>query len=263
MVDLSVFICPVRDCRLPLTYGEKTILCAKGHSFDISRSGYINLLQPQDRRSRQPGDTAEAIQGRRQLHESGQTQIFLQEISQIGSFTSTDTVLDIGCGEGFYLGNMTQNAGCSGYGIDISTASIDLAAKRYPHCRWIVANADRLIPLSEQSCSVITSITARMNPEEFHRVIRPDGRLLIAIPSPEDLIELRGTGRDRTERTINSFQHLFEPIQQKRITTRAFLSPEMVQGLAASIYRPQSTSRTEPTQVTFGLDLLLFHPRKR
>ena len=58
-----MLLCPVRDCHLPLAREGKRLVCARGHSFDISSTGYVNLLQPQDRQSKQPGDTADAVKG--------------------------------------------------------------------------------------------------------------------------------------------------------------------------------------------------------
>src|SRR5208282_1856570 len=78
-----MLICPVRGCHLALIREERRLLCARGHSFDVARSGYINLLQPQDRRSNQPGDTAAAVAGRRRLHERGVTEALLQAIADI------------------------------------------------------------------------------------------------------------------------------------------------------------------------------------
>ena len=71
------------------------------------------------------------------------------------------------------------------------------AAKRYPDCEWIVANADRFVPYADATFTRVLTITARMNSSEFRRVLRDDGRLLVAIPAPDDLVELRGAGRDR------------------------------------------------------------------
>ena len=62
-----MLLCPVRDCHMALVREERRLLCARGHSFDVARSGYINLLQPQERRSKQPGDTAAALLGRRRI----------------------------------------------------------------------------------------------------------------------------------------------------------------------------------------------------
>jgi len=55
-----------------------------------------------------------------------------------------------------------------------------------------VANADRFVPYSDRSFSIVLSITARMNSGEFRRVLRNDGRLLVGIPAPDDLLGLRG-----------------------------------------------------------------------
>ena len=68
-----MLLCPVRDCRLPLARAERRLTCPNTHSFDVARSGYINLLQPQDRRSKRPGDTPAAVQSRRRLHDLGVT----------------------------------------------------------------------------------------------------------------------------------------------------------------------------------------------
>jgi 23S rRNA (guanine745-N1)-methyltransferase len=62
-----MLLCPVRDCHMALGRAERRLLCPRGHSFDVARSGYINLLQPQERRSKQPGDTVAAVAARRRL----------------------------------------------------------------------------------------------------------------------------------------------------------------------------------------------------
>ena len=200
-----MLLCPVRDCHLDLERGGRRLYCTCGHSFDFARSGYVNLLQPQERRSKLPGDTADAVAARRRLHDRGVTGPLLQGITSILEPLATDVVLDAGCGDGFYLGSLAEQFGFDAHGVDISIPAIDAAARRFPKCEWIVANADRQIPYADQSFSIILSITARMNTEEFQRVLRNDGRLLVAIPAPEDLIELRGVGRDRAARTIETF----------------------------------------------------------
>ncbi len=171
------------------------MLCPRGHSFDIARSGYINLLQPQDRRSKQPGDTAEAIAGRRRLHDLGVMEPLLKAMVDFSGAGTHDVALDAGCGDGYFLGNLAARTGVKGHGIDISIPAVDAAARRYPECEWIVANADRFVPYADRSFSVVLSITARMNAGEFRRVLRDGGQLLVAIPAPDDLVELRGAGR--------------------------------------------------------------------
>jgi 23S rRNA (guanine745-N1)-methyltransferase len=251
-------VCSVRDCGMPLVREERRLVCPRGHSFDVARSGYINLLQPQDRRSKQPGDAAPAVRARRRLHDRGVTEPLLRAIGEFAGARGSDIVLDAGCGDGFYLGSLARENGFDAHGIDISTPAIDAAARRYPGCEWIAANADRLVPYADQSFSIVLSITARMNAHEFRRVLRDDGKLLVAIPAPDDLIELRGAGRDRAARTIETFASRFTLADRRSVSTAADLDAESVNDLLLSIYRPMRSRPAGAMRVTFSLDLLLF-----
>jgi len=257
-----MLLCPVRNCHLPLVREERRLLCARGHSFDVARSGYINLLQPQERRSKQPGDTPAALRARRRLHDLGTTGPLLHPIAEIIAPSPGDIVLDAGCGEGFYLATLARQTGFSAHGVDISVPAIDAAARRYPECEWIVANADRFVPYADRSFSIVLSITARMNASEFRRVLRDDGRLLVALPAPDDLIELRGAGRDRVDRTVETFAPNFQLADCRRVSTTADLDAAAVHDVLLLIYRPMRSKPAEAMRVTFSLDLLLFRPLK-
>ena len=253
-----MLLCPVRDCHLALAREKVRLVCPRAHSFDVARSGYINLLQPQERRSKKPGDTAAAIAARRRLHDRGMTEPVLHAIADMMAASPNDVVLDAGCGDGFYLGSLARLAGFNAHGIDISTAAIDAAARRYPECEWIVANADGFVPFADGSFSFVLSITARMNSGEFRRVLQPGGRLIVALPAPDDLIELRGSGRDRTARAIETFARDFTLVDQRRVTTTADLDAAGVHDVLLSIYRPMRSQPVSAMRVTFSLDLLLF-----
>ena len=255
-----MLLCPVRGCHMALVHDERRLFCSRRHSFDVARSGYINLLQPQERRSRRPGDTAAAIAGRRRLHDSGVTQPLLHAIAEIMAASPSDIVLDAGCGEGFYLGTCARQTGFDAHGIDISIPAVDAAARRYPGCEWIVGNADRFVPYADRSFSIVMSITARMNASEFQRVLRDDGRLLVVLPASEDLVELRGVGRDRVARTVETMAHSFTLVDRRRVATAEDLDAAGVQDVLHSIYRPMHSQPAKAMRVTFSLDLLLFRP---
>ncbi|HEX9405685.1 MAG TPA: methyltransferase domain-containing protein [Thermoanaerobaculia bacterium] len=256
-------LCTVRSCHLPLAREERRVVCPRGHSFDIARGGYINLLQPQERRSREPGDSAGAVAARRRFLDRGHAKPLLEAIRAMvaphpalratlspGRGQGEGIILDAGCGDGYYLGSIGR-----GSGIDISTTAIDLAARRYPQCEWIVGNADRFIPYADASFDLILSITGRMNAAEFRRVGRGD--LLIAVSAPDDLIELRGSrGRDRVPRTIETFSDSFELVKRERATTIAELSADDARDILQATYRPRGEQR--PSAVHLSLDLLLF-----
>jgi 23S rRNA (guanine745-N1)-methyltransferase len=253
-----MLLCPVRGCHLGLVRDAQRMVCSRKHSFDIARSGYINLLQPQERRAKQPGDTAEAIAARRRLHDRGFTNDQRLAIAEAINASPDDVVLDAGCGDGFYLGALQRETGFEAHGIDISIPAVDAAARRYRECEWIVANADRMVPYAGQSFTIVLSITARMNPEEFRRVLREGGRLLVAIPAPDDLIELRGSGRDRVGQTVDRFSGHFTLINQRRVSTCADFDASDVRDAQISIYRPMGAHSVEAKRVTLSLDLLLF-----
>jgi 23S rRNA (guanine745-N1)-methyltransferase len=283
-----MLVCPVRNCRRSLLREERKLVCAQGHSFDIARSGYINLLQPQDRKSKNPGDTAAGVAARQRLHDRGVTAGLLEALAEASAPSTGDAILDAGCGDGFYLGNLARRAGVGqtgldAHGVDISVPAIRAAAKRFPPTvdspgcprftpgfMWIVANADRFIPYRDASFSLVLSITARMNAAEFRRVLRSDGRLLVAVPAPQDLIELRGanaageeeeeSGRDRAPRTLETFAKEFRLADQRRVTVTADLDAEAVRDVLVSIYRPLRSRPIEAMRLTFSLDLLLFRP---
>jgi 23S rRNA (guanine745-N1)-methyltransferase len=254
----AVLLCTVRDCRAPLAAAGRQLVCANGHAFDMARSGYANLLQPQERRSKNPGDSAEVAAARRRVRERGIGQPLLEAMVAMLAPSVDDVLLDAGCGDGWFLGELQRTIGLEGHGTDISTPAIDLAARRYPDCTWTVANADRFLPYADASMTKLTSITARMNPAEFRRVLRGDGRLLVAVAAPDDLIELRGEGKERVDRTVETFNEYFTLIDQQRLTTVANIDEETARDLRLMIYRPRGGA---VGRVTMSLDVSLFSIR--
>src|SRR3981081_448099 len=101
-----MLLCPVRGCHMGLVREERRLLCTRGHSFDVARSGYINLLQPQERRSKQPGDSEEAVAARRRVHERGVTRPMLKAIEGVLAPSVDDVIVDAGCGDGWLLGEL-------------------------------------------------------------------------------------------------------------------------------------------------------------
>src|SRR6266545_2570863 len=104
-------LCPVRSCGEVLAREPRAFRCPRGHSFDMGRSGYCNLLQPQDRKSKQPGDSKEAVLARRRFLEAGHADFLRTAL--LATFDALPlpprpAVLDVGCGEGFFLGNLSR-----------------------------------------------------------------------------------------------------------------------------------------------------------
>lgn len=265
-------LCPVRGCRLPLAQVERRVICPDGHSFDVARSGYVNLLQSQDRKARRPGDSPEMLAARRRVLAPGVTAALMDAIVRLLALAGEDAVLDVGCGDGDHVAVIAQRFGCEAHGVDISVAAIDAAAKRHPRLRWVVANADRFLPYAEASFRAVVSITGRMNAGESRRVLRADGTLLVAVPAPDDLVELReavlgeGTLRDRVERTIATFAPHFALERHERIRHVARLDAAAVADVMTSAYRAlRAKERARlaaigDIDVTQSRDVLRFRP---
>lgn len=265
-------LCTVRTCHEPLATGDRRAVCPRGHSFDRARSGYWNLLQPQDRKSKTPGDSADAVAARRRFLDRGHADLLHQSLVQALAPASPRTLLDVGCGEGFHLGGFRRDLGVEAHGVDLSLPAIELAAKRHRDCTFVIANADRFLPFEDRRFDAVTSITARMTPDEFHRVLAPHGTLLIAIPAADDLIELRalvlgaGEERDRVERTVETFAERFELTGQKIFRQRLAFDREAIHDVMSSSYRGLRASERDrlaaldAMDVTSSRDLLLFRP---
>lgn len=261
-------VCTVRNCRQPLARQATRYVCANGHSFDVARSGYVNLLQPQDRRSRQPGDTAEAVAARRRFYERGDPLVD----AIVRAFPVRGALLDVGCGEGSHLDAFRRAHGVEAWGVDISVPAIDLAARTFRECSFVVANADRFLPFADGSFEAIASITARMNAAEMQRVLRPDGALLVVVPGAEDLVELREAvqgervERHRVERTVAEFAPRFALERRETLRRRARLDRAAMLEVMSSSYRGLRTRERERLEmldtadVTLARDLLVFRP---
>lgn len=259
---MVTILCPVRGCGAPLERRGQSWLCPRGHSFDIARNGYCNLLQPQDRKSKSPGDPKEAAMARRRFLEAGHGDFLLRALHEEIQGT---TVLDVGCGEGFFLGSLCRNR--EAHGVDLSVPAIDLAARRWPGVHWWVVNADRALPFADGSFDLALSIAGRRPAGELRRVLAPKGRLLVAVPGEDDLVELReavlGEGKllGRVEKTVAELAGAFG-LESCR-TVRSVEKVNARDALAAT-YRGARESQKKKLeeigemQVTLSFDLLRF-----
>jgi 23S rRNA (guanine745-N1)-methyltransferase len=172
-----ILSCPV--CHQPLKRQENSWCCADGHSFDAARQGYVNLLTPQQRHSRHPGDTREMVAARRAFLDAGFYAPIARELTaQLAELAPGAQVMDAGCGEGYYLSALLQvrpDLDCCG--VDISKDAVRYAAVREKHALWAVGTAAHL-PVPDSSCDAVICMFAMTVPAEFHRVLKPNGIFL-------------------------------------------------------------------------------------
>lgn len=189
-----LFACPL--CHASLELHHHALRCPQAHQFDIAKEGYVNLLPVQHKRSREPGDSAEMMQARRAFLDSGYYAPLRDCIAQVLENhlpVSGGTVLDIGCGEGYYTSAFADIAsGRAGraFGLDVSKAAIRAAAKRYRHAQFCVASSQRL-PFMDATCDAVIRIYAPCNASELARVLKPGGVVITAAPGPRHLYQLK------------------------------------------------------------------------
>lgn len=276
--------CTVRGCGRPLTRAGRHLSCDSGHSFDVARSGYVSLLQPQDRRSSSPGDAKEAVAARARLLDAGVGRAAIDAIVEAGLAeagrrrTGGDeaplVAADLGCGSGELLGVLASGRDVCGVGIDLSSAAADMAARRFPSLTWIVANADRGLPLLDASVQLITSLNGRRHVDECARVLSPEGTLIVAVPAPDDLGELRArvqgeaVARDRADAVVAAHEARFSLAERFTVRTRHQLEGQALRDVLRGTYRGARASaapRVETLgtlEITLATDVCVFGRRR-
>ena len=186
----SVFKCPSCASNLgqPTEGQVNTYQCANRHCFDIAKEGYVNFLLAQHRRSKNPGDSDEMIRSRQRFLNAGYYQPLADAITQqVQQFGAHQRVLDIGCGEGYYLQQLhTSASDIQLYGIDISKTAVRLAAKRKLNAQLAVDSAFN-IPLIDSSINTAISVFSPISAIETARVLTPKGRLIMVGPGAKHL----------------------------------------------------------------------------
>lgn len=188
-------ICPI--CAQPLRREEKQLSCQKGHSFDIARQGYVNLLTVQQKHSLSPGDTREQVLSRRAFLEAGFYAPISHTLNQAAlDFSAQGEILDVGCGEGYYSARLAQAMAAPLTGLDISKEAVRCAAAKYKEHSWLCATAAH-IPVEDGSVGTLTSLFAITVPEEFRRVLRRDGLFFQMLAAEDHLLGLKSIVYDR------------------------------------------------------------------
>lgn len=190
----SLLCCP--NCGGALERDGGSYRCGRGHSFDLAREGYVNLLPANRRHSKAPGDDSKMVQARARFLDGGWYaplrdklwRLFDQHVPQ-----EAPRVLDAGCGEGYYTQALAARALARGgrlAGVDISKSAVKRAAKRCPGGEFAVASVYRL-PLARERVDALVDCFSPLAPEEFHRVLKPGGVFFYVVPGPRHLWELK------------------------------------------------------------------------
>lgn len=232
---ISILQCPV--CREPLLATATGYQCAAMHSFDAARQGYVNLVLAQNKHSKEPGDDPEMVMSRRRFLDLGYYNPISDGINEAVGIVLAGlapdnecSVLDAGCGEGFYLQRLkaalTHAPGghlpITYHGIDVSKFAVRQATQRDQTMAWFVASINDL-PFLDSSLDIVLNVFSPANIPEFSRILKQSGSLIFVSPGPRHLNGLREiiypvTREHAAPAITEKAEALFAPATVSRIT---------------------------------------------
>ncbi len=192
---MSLFICPV--CGEKLEKNDKTYFCRNNHCYDIAKAKYVNLLMSRTSKEKRHGDDKLMIQARKNFLEKGYYNILLKEILSVTENILHDgcTIVDIGCGEGWYTDNIYKFAvskvsDVKMAGIDISKTAAAALAKRNSSIESAAASA-KAVPIGNEVCDICLSVFAPCDISEIERITRKNGYFIRVYPLEDHLLGLK------------------------------------------------------------------------
>lgn len=196
---LPLLRCPT--CGAELTPAPGALRCPSRHSFDIARHGYVSLLTGTRATS---GDDGPMARARRDFLAAGRYAPVRDAVADLAGTADLAgrgdtvrpgppaTVVDVGCGTGYYLaGVLDAIPGAVGLGLDTSAHALRTAAKAHERAAAATWDVFRPFPIGSEQVDVVLDVFAPRNPAEFHRVLRPGGVLVVVRPIGGHLAELR------------------------------------------------------------------------
>ncbi|MFD1205538.1 methyltransferase domain-containing protein [Sporosarcina contaminans] len=230
-----LFICP--NCGLDMKLIDRaSLVCGNGHSFDLSKNGYVNL-SPQAHATKYDQSLFEA---RTEVMRSGFFEPVIEQIvSRLDAqFENRERplLLDAGCGEGTHLSiiHSRLKGNATGAGIDISKEGIIAAAKNYPGYVWSVADLANC-PFQDGKFDAVLNILSPANYAEFGRILCSDGYMMKVVPESKYLVELREIFHDGEKKEdtnfLECFSQYFDEVETEQITYRFSLSESLLASL--------------------------------
>lgn len=193
MICEEALECP--HCMAPLSSQGAMLRCPAGHSFDVARQGYVNLLPPKAHTG--TADTPEMVAARVAFFAAGHFAALIERTADVVARAAggvAGCIVDVGAGTGEYLAAaLTRMPGRCGLALDVSKHACRRAAHAGEAIGAVVCDAWGRLPLKDESAAAIMSVFAPRNPAEFSRVLVPGGALVVVTPNPEHLASLVGS----------------------------------------------------------------------
>ena len=185
LADVVAFLrCPA--CGSALALAGPAVRCENGHSYDVARHGYVNLLKDKGAGT---ADTAEMVGARADFLRAGHYEAIMRTVaSEIDP--GVGLIVDVGAGTGDYLAAALASAPAAvGLAIDVSVPALRRAG-RLDRVGAAVADVWQSLPVRDGVADVVLNVFAPRNPGEFRRIVRPDGHLVVVTPQETHLAAL-------------------------------------------------------------------------
>jgi 23S rRNA (guanine745-N1)-methyltransferase len=206
---MSIIICP--NCKSVLNKNEKTLQCLNGHSFDIAKEGYTNLLLPNQKKSLDPGDNKAMMNARESFLDIGHYD-FLIEFIESSLFSFEDktidknrNLIDLGCGTGYYTRKILREQNINKIGVDISKAGISKAAKLDRSSKYIISSIFNL-PIEDYSVDIVLNIFSPVSIPEVKRILKPGGYFIKVVPAENHMREIASLVYEKVIPHSSSFE---------------------------------------------------------
>lgn len=185
---IDLLRCP--HCEGALELGEGTARCAEGHSFDVARQGYLNLL-PGDARTGS-ADTAAMVRARAEFLATGHYAPIADAVANAAVEASPEgATIDLGAGTGYYLAAvLEQLPKAQGLALDVSKHALRVAARAHPRIGAVGCDAWAGLPVRDAAAALAINVFAPRDPAELARVLAPGGSLVVVTPNRGHLAEL-------------------------------------------------------------------------
>lgn len=212
-----MLICP--KCKSQLSKSEKTYHCIHGHSYDIAKSGYVNLVLGNQKVS---GDSQEMVKARTLFLELGYYQPLLDALVGLVEVLKPTKVVDAGCGEGYYTKQIhSALEGSEMIGFDLSKFAVHEASKKDKKTTYAISSIFDM-PIGDKSVDLLLNIFAPTPVDEFKRILRGNGHLIKVGPAPEHLMELKEVLYDNVYENEVEFLHdaNLELVESKKVISK-------------------------------------------